>query len=100
MALPKFELVDDPVEAPRPAAPPAQSKTSVVDWGALQLLGVALPALSQRALAALAARFNLALVGSAFALWFMTPDPNSHQITSLGIYAAFVLAAIYLNRRK
>ena len=99
MALPKFELVDDQVEAPRPAVP-APTKTSAVDWGALQLLGIALTALSQRALVALSACFNMALVGSAFALWYLTPDPNPHQITSLGMYAAFVLAAIYLNRRK
>ncbi len=95
----KFQLVEDPVEVAPPA--PAQApKTSVVDWGALQLLGVALTALSQRALVALGQCFALLTVGSAFFLWYLTPEPTDRQIVSLAIYAGFVLAINVIVRRK
>jgi len=100
MALPKFELVDDQVEVQRPAAPAAPPKTAAIDWGALQLLGVALTALSQRALVALSACFTLLTVGSAFYLWMTTPEPTEKQIVSLTIYAVFVLAINVISRRK
>ena len=96
---PRFELVEDaPVEAPAPQVVPP--KPPVLNRVAIEMMQMALVALSQRALVALSACFSILLVGSAFVLWYLTPDPNPHQIVSLGMYAAFVLAAIYLNRRK
>ena len=98
----KFQLVEDQVEiAPPPQSfAPAPAKTSAIDWGALQLLGVALTALSQRAMVALAASFSLLTVASAFYLWMITPNPTDRQIVSLAIYAGFVLAINLIVRRK
>jgi len=64
------------------------------------MLGMALAALSQRALIALSACFTLLTVGSAFWLWMSIRDPNPQQIISLTIYAGFVLAANLIVRRK
>ena len=93
-----FQLVDDRVEVAPPAPPPA--KTSAIDWGALQLLGVALTALSQRALVALGQCFTLLTVASCFYLWYLTPEPTDRQIVSLALYACFVLATNVIQRRK
>lgn len=95
----KFQLVEDQVEIVPPAPSPAP-KTSAIDWGALQLLGVALTALSQRAMVALASCFSLLTVGSAFYLWVSIPQPNQQQLISLSIYAAFVLAINIIQRRR
>jgi hypothetical protein len=54
----------------------------------------------QRALVALAACFTLLTVGSAFWLWYLTPEPTDRQIVSLTIYACFVLAINVIVRRK
>ena len=98
----KFQLVDDQVEVapPPPRAPSPAPQTSVVDWGALQLLGVALTALSQRALVALGQCFTLLTVASCFWLWYLTPEPTDRQIVSLALYACFVLAVNLIVRRK
>jgi hypothetical protein len=66
---------------------------------ALDLLITALGALSKKTVIALAQLFTLATVGSAFLLWFKTPDPSPTQIISLSIYAAFVLAINFIIRR-
>ena len=98
-ASPKFELVaDDPVEAPRPAPPPP--KAPALNRVAIEMMQMALMALGQRALVALAACFTLLTVGSAFWLWFLTPEPTDRQIVSLTIYALFVLAINVIVRRK
>ncbi len=94
----KFQLVEDPVEIAPPAPSPA--KTSAIDWGALQLLGVALTALSQRALVALGQCFTLLTVASGFYLWYLTPEPTDRQIVSLTIYACFVLAINVIVRKR
>lgn len=64
------------------------------------LLFLALKALSQRTLVAIDNLFCLMTVASGFWLWYSIPDPSPTQITSLGLYAAFVLAANWLVRRK
>ena len=66
----------------------------------IAMLTLALKALSQRALVALADLFTLLTVGSAFWLWASIPAPNDRQIIALSIYACFVLAANYIVRRK
>lgn len=60
---------------------------------------IGLKALSQRALAAIADLFMLVTVGSAWWLWWSTPEPTPQQIVSLSIYACFVLAANFIVRR-
>lgn len=89
---PQFEVVHDETE-PR-QAPPQQNSASIA------MLTLALRALSERAVIALADLFTLLTVGSAFWLWWTIPDPNPQQIVSLSIYAAFILAANWLIRRK
>lgn len=99
-----FELVVDQVEppppAPAPAAPPPQQKAPALNGVAITMMQMALTALSQRALIALAACFTLLTVGSAFWLWYLTPEPTDRQIMSLTIYALFVLAINVIVRRK
>lgn len=97
-----FELVVDQVETPPPAPPvaPSQPKTPILNGVAIQMMTMALGALSQRAIVALAACFTLLTVGSAFWLWYLTPEPSDRQIVSLTIYALFVLAINVIVRRK
>lgn len=98
-----FELVVDQAEpAIPPAAPqaPAPPKAPVLNGVAIEMMRMALTALAQRALVALSACFTLLTVGSAFWLWFLTPEPTDRQIVSLTIYALFVLAINVIVRRK
>jgi hypothetical protein len=88
MAAPKFEIV------------PEDEPTREEHSAAASILLLSLKTLSQRAIAALASLFFLATVASCWYLWYLTPDPSVLQITSLSIYAAFVLAANWLVRRK
>jgi len=97
-----FELVVDQAEAPpqAPQAAPPQPKAPALNGVAIQMMMMALGALSQRAVIALAACFTLLTVGSAFWLWMSIPDPNPNQIVSLTIYAVLVLAINIIVRRK
>jgi hypothetical protein len=88
MAKPLFEVVEDD-DPPIAKAPPEVSAVML-----------ALKALSQRALTAVTDCFTLVTVGSAWWLWWSTPDPTYNQIVSLSIFAAFVLAANVIVRRK
>jgi len=84
MAERKFEIVEES------AAEPA----------AVAGVMLALRALSQRALVAAADLFCLLTVFGAWWLWWSVPDPNAYQITSLSIYALFVLAANWIVRSR
>ena len=90
---PGFEVVVDN-DAPR-AAPQADPNGVTV-----RLIQLALTALSQRALVAVADLFTLLTVGSAFWLWWSIPAPNDRQIVALSIYALFVLAANWIVRTR
>jgi hypothetical protein len=94
-----FQLVEDQAEAPQVVAP-TPAKQPVLNRVSIEMMSMALTALSQRALVALAACFTLLTVGSAFFLWWQTPDPTDRQIVSLTIYAAFVLAINVIVRRR
>lgn len=90
---PGFEIVGGTETENQPPAP--------VDNGvAIAMLTIGLKALSQRALTAATDLFTLLTVASAFWLWWSIPAPNDRQITSLTIYALFILAANYIVRRK
>ena len=56
--------------------------------------------MSQRFVAALINLFTLVTMAGTWFLWYKTPDPQWNQIVSLTIFAAFVLAANWLVRRK
>ena len=95
-----FELVVDQEIEAAPPAPPPQPKAPVLNRVAIEMMGMALHALGQRALVALSACFTLLTVGSAFWLWMTIPDPNPHQLISLSIYALLVIAINVIVRRK
>lgn len=86
----KFEVVGEDDGGPK----------SQDNAAALNMLMLGLKALSQRTLIALADLFALMSVASAFFLWWSIPSPNTQQLIGLGMYATFVLAMIYLVRRK
>ncbi len=68
---------------------------------ATKMLLMALGALSQRFVIALAALFTLLTVSSAFALWFMAlPTMTWNQIIGLSIYSGFVLLVNVYGRQK
>ena len=95
MALtnPGFEVVGG-TETEAPRAAPADN------GAAIRLVMLALTALSQRALVAIADLFTLFTCLGAWWLWYSIPDPNDKQIIALSIYAAFTLAANWIVRRK
>ena len=66
---------------------------------ATKMLIMALTALGQRFVVALASMFTLLTIGSAFFLWMMIPDPNNKQLIALGMYALLVLSINVIVRR-
>lgn len=92
MAARQFEVVSNEDEVEE------RSHTSaMIDSAATQALMLGLKTLSQRAAGAVA---ELMSVGSAFVLWYLHPEPNVYQIVSLSIYAVFVLACVWLVRKR
>lgn len=89
MAERKFEVVGE--------IPDASPRESFIDRAGTQTLILGLKTLSQRTVAAVS---ELLSVGSAFVLWYLHPDPNAYQIASLSIYALFVLACVWMVRRR
>ena len=88
------EIAPDPF----PIDPPV--KEPLVNKIAGDAIVLALTALSQRAVVALANLFTLLTVASAFVLWYVTPEPNTYQLVKLAIYGAFVLGANWIVRRR
>lgn len=91
MAERRFEVVNEIPDEPVPSA---------AENAATQALMLALRALSQRAVAAIADLFMLATVGSAFWLYWVTPSPDALQLVKLAMYGVFILAANWIVRRK
>lgn len=69
----------------------AQAQAQQSQMQSAAMIAVALKALSQKALIALASLFTLLTVASAFILWLLVPDPNVTQLVGMGMYAVFVL---------
>ena len=75
-------------------------KTDAAEKAGFEMLRMGLKALSQRAVIAFAACVPLITVGSAFVLWWsVLPNPSVLQLTGLGMYGVFVLAANIVARR-
>ena len=91
----KWEVIQDEEPASEVSSPPRTEPTLGVD-----LLALGLKTVSQRFVAALVNLFTLVTMVGVWFLWYKTPDPNPSQIVSLSIFAAFVLAANWLVRRK
>lgn len=82
----------------RPVAFSQESKKTEDAATAMLLLG--LKTLSQRLVVALSKLFTLLTCASAFVLWEnVLPNPNSYQLTGLGLYGAFLLL-LHLVIRK
>ena len=92
----RFEVVDSDLHEDVPEL----TTSNRAESAGLSMLALGLSALSKRALAAMADLFVLASVFACWYLWYLTPEPNVYQIVSLSIFAAFVLAANWLVRRK
>ena len=89
----KWEVIQ---EEPEEETPPRQDAAPP----GLDLLLLSLKTLSQRTITAITNLFTLVTMAGTWWLWYKTPDPNPTQIVSLSIFAAFVLAANWLVRRK
>ena len=89
---PLFRVVSAEPEAP-PA--PSQQEQAV----ATKMIYMALAALGQRFVVALASCFTALTVAAAFTLWLLIPDPNTKQLISMGMFAFFVLAINIIVRR-
>ena len=103
MAARGFSVVDnDPFQGdiPQPVAADPAVQNPRLHKVAVDMLQLALVALSQRFVVAVASLFTLLTVGSVFVLWYLTPDPSQTQIVSLALYAVFILAVNYLNMRR
>jgi len=95
MAVPqKWEVIQDELE-PEKAVPSTGAQPPGLD-----LLLLSLKTLSQRAITAVTNLFTLVTMAGTWFLWYKTPDPNPLQIAHLSIFAAFVLAANWLVRRR
>lgn len=92
MAPSRLQLVEGAEDAQ--TTPPEQDNTVAV-----KMMLMAMKALSQRALIALASLFNLAAGASVFVLALSMPNPTVYQLVLLGMYSIFVLAACYLTRK-
>ncbi len=85
-------LIGDP-----PETPPA---SRIEDSAGYDLLWLSLKALTKRTLIALADLFDLALLGSAFALALLIiTNPTTNQLIEVAGYAVFVLIALYTRHR-
>ena len=92
----KWEVIQDDENSPQKDEQPGSTQNSA----GLDLLLLGLKTVSQRAITAITNLFTLVTMAGTWWLWYQTPDPNPTQIVSLSIFAAFVLAANWLVRRK
>lgn len=66
---------------------------------ATQLLMLGLGTVGKRLLIAASNFFGLLTVASVWVLWWQRPDPTTHQLVALGMYAAFILIVNLIVRR-
>lgn len=96
MSKTKFELIHDEetVSAPQQPAPAPHDNFS------MEILLLALKALSQRAMVAFANMFTLLTVASVWLLFkSVIHHADTYQLVGLTLYAAFVIA-IHLVRKR
>jgi hypothetical protein len=89
-----FRIIED-------EPPKRVSRTdSTLEAVGMQTLLLGLGALSKRAVIALQSLFVLLATASAFVLWWsVLPNPSVLQLTGLGMYALFALAASVIVRK-
>ncbi len=82
-------------------SPPQPPYSSALAEAATQAVFLALKALSQRTIVALANLFTLLTAGSVCYLWLQVlPEPNIMQVQSVSIYSVFVLLLHLVIRRQ
>jgi hypothetical protein len=87
---PGFDVEDNVVQM-QPIAPSI----------AAEALTIALRALSQRALIALASLFSILAAASVFALyWKVLPNPSNESLIGLGLYSVFIIGLHVVRARK
>lgn len=96
------EVADEPVEqTPNPATAAVDAAAQARAQQATAMLLTAVRALSQRVIVAAEALVDLLLIASAFTLWLLIiAQPTPAQLTGVGGYAVFVLAAVLIRRRR
>ncbi len=83
------------IQKPQSARQPPQAPSNVAVTGLI----IALKALSQRSIIAVASLFNLVLLASAFVLWWQIIEaPSVLQIVTTSIYSLFILVALWMRR--
>lgn len=87
-------------EVPQAAAAPTQvPQQGKVAAAALQMVLLALKALSQRALIAATNLVTLIGLGTAFWLWLQVmPNPTMNQLAGLALYGLFILGLRWIWR--
>lgn len=104
MAQPRgFSLVDGLPQYPEQeqVQPQPSRMQPVIDGAAIRMMQLALGALSQRAMVALASLFTLVTAGASFYIWLLIiNEPTQLQIVAASIFSAFVLLVNYLNLRR
>ena len=84
-----------------PAQQPQEARHAQEQAAAIQLLRVALVALGQRFIIALAALRGLVLASAVFALcWAISHNPTFNQIALAAMFAVFVIVLEVAGRRK
>jgi hypothetical protein len=84
--------------APEENGPPIAPRSQTIS---IQMLTIALKALSQRAVIAVSNLFMLLTAASVFVLWYNAPaEPSTSQLVRLGLYGVFVLVLNIIHRRK
>lgn len=79
----------------------SEQQSSTTQKAAADILMMALGALSQKTVVALASLFTLLTVASAFALWWVIlPNPSIFQLIGVGMYAGFILATNLIVRSR
>jgi hypothetical protein len=97
-------LGEEEVPAPPTAAAQTQNPTSdtgdKVAVSVVEFLKLLLSVLSQRAIMALHHLLPIVALVSGFALWWrVLPEPTEYQLVGLGLYAAFMLAILFVRRQ-
>ena len=93
---PRFRTV---TERETPDAPPKPDNSAAQHQVAMQTLLLALKALSQRTVVALASLFTLLTAASVFAIaYLISANPTVLQLVLLGLYGVFVLSLNIIRR--
>jgi Ca2+/H+ antiporter len=95
MAKQSFKLIGEQ-DVPQEGAQTAPTDQTAQ---ATAILMLALRALGQRFVMALAALETLLMVVSVFWLAMSIKDPDTHQLIGIGMYALFILTVAYLKGR-